>query len=315
MKLNKYVTFSSCLLALSLLIGCAKEETTNVQTTSNGTTQSNIAADDVTLNNEFDQFADEALQVISNRKVSIYGASIDTSQITLGVITIYYSGKEADGTKSRSGSDSIHLSMVGGHIVPWGTPGTTASITLGCINSPGYELTFLNGNTSLRLNGTCTLTNVSGGYYQSLVRGDSLVENIQGSMEFTFNDNAASIVYYPFNVNETRSFTKPDSISATTRGNATMAGYTQVANWGEDRFGNTYYACIAANVVQNISIATLSYNPLSGMKNIEGISEPIQCTYGVNSAGNAVTSGTPYGVVINWSNNGGVATAVIPYYY
>ena len=208
-KISAYFIIFLQLSAISLFMGCAKEQTTNVQTTSNATSQSNIAADDVTLNNELDQFADEALAVICNKKTSIHGATIDTSQFNLGVITIYYSGKEADGTKTRSGSDSIHVTGT------WGTPGSTASITLGCVNSPGYEITFLNGNTSLRLNGTATLTNISGGYYQNLVSGDSLVENIQGSLEFTFNDNTASIVYYPFNVNAIRTFTKPDSINAT----------------------------------------------------------------------------------------------------
>ncbi len=308
-KFIRHVTLLSKLLALCLFIGCAKEETTKVVTTSNATTQNTIALDEITLNNEFDQATDEAIQVICNHKAIIKGASVDTSQLNLNVITIYYAGKEADGSKSRSGSDSIYL------IGSWGAPGATANITLGCLNSPGYEVTFISNNTSLRFDGTTKLVNLYGGYFQNVTNTDSLVVMMRGSLQYTFNDQAASAVYYPFNMKQIRSFTKPDTIIAATQGDTAIDNVQHVCSWGTNRFGNTYYTSISATIVQNISDYTLSYNPLSGMKNIEGITEPVTCTYGVNSAGNAVTSGKPYGVYVSWTNNGGAAESVVPYYY
>ncbi|HTB30656.1 MAG TPA: hypothetical protein VK808_01435 [Bacteroidia bacterium] len=310
-----YLAYSSSFIVV--LAGCAKEDTTKVETTTNTTSQTTIASDELTLNNEFDQAADEAIAVICNPKISIPGASIDTSQLNIGVITIYYSGKEADGTKSRTGSDSIHENMVSGKVVPWGTPGTTASMTLGCVNSPGYEIQFLNeNNISVRLNGTAKLTNLKGGYFQNISSTDSLTAVIRGSLNYTFNDNLATITYYPLNVNQVRLFTQPAATRyASTSGDTVISSFKNISGWGTDRFGNTYYTSINTTVVQNISDYTLSYNPLSGVKDIQNIEEPILCTYGVDQQGNVITSGTPYGFYISWFNNGGGAQAIVPYYY
>lgn len=308
------------LLVLFILAGCAKEETTSVQTTSNSTTQISIGGDEVTLNDEFDQAADDAIAVICTRgNINITGTYIDTSQIAKGTIFIQYTGKEADGTKSRSGSDSIHMPMVGNKVVTWGTPGATASITFGSSEGAGYEVTFTSNNptTSVRFNGTATLTNVSGVLYQNITATDSLLEIIRGvSVDYTFDDNAATIVYYPFNLNQKRWITTNGStLFATCEADTAISAFTNVSNWGQDRFGNTYYTSITTKVVQNISTVSLSYNPISGVKDIQNIAEPITCTFGVNNAGTAITSGTPYGEYITWFNNGGGAQAVVPYYY
>ena len=299
------------LLAMSFFEGCAKEETTKIETASNASSQNTVANDEVMLNNEFSQAVDEAIQVICNHKAIIKGASVDTSQITINVITIYYGGNEAGGTKSRSGSDSIHL------IGNWGTPGAIAHITMGCLNSPGYEVTYTKlTEVSVRLNGTVMLTNISGGYFQNISQGDSLVVNVKGSLMYTFNDQAATVTYFPFNVNLRRTISmKNSTLYATTEGDTAMNGFTNVSDWGTNRYQKNYYTSITTPVVQNITDYTLSYNPLSGIKDIQNIAEPILCTYGVNSAGNAITSGTPYGVYVSWTNNGGAAESVVPYYY
>jgi len=66
--------------------------------------------------------------------------------------------------------------------------------------------------------------------------------------------------------------------------------------------------------VQNISNLDLSYNPLSGSKIIEGISEPVTSVYGINNQGTPA-SGTPYGFSISWTDNSVYTDAIIPYYY
>ena len=166
------------------------------------------------------------------------------------------------------------------------------------------------------MNGTAKPTNVNGGYFQNVSAGDSLAEIIRGSLTYTFNDNASTITYHPCNVNQLRWYTKPGIVLyASTRGDTAISGFANVSGWGTDRFGNNYYTSISATVVQDISDYTLSYNPLSGIKDIQGIQEPVICTFGVNQQGNVVTSGTPYGFYISWTNNGGGAQAIVPYYY
>ena len=315
-KVNKSARIFYSLPVLVALIGCAKESTTKVEASSNSSSQTTIASDEITINNEFDQAADEAIAVVCNLKTSIAGAIVDTSQISSGIIEIDYYGKEAGKTKSRTGADSIHQNLVAGHIVPWGTPGATFTMTFGTVNSPGYEVLFTSNNTSIRLGGTVAVTNIYGGYLQNVTAADSLVEKLRGSLEYTFDDNAATIHYNPFNVNQVRVFTKPDTILyAATRADTDMSNFQNVSNWGVNRFGNMYYTILTKTVTQNISNYNLSYNPLNGTKIIENISEPITCNLGVNQQGNIINSGTPYGFVITWINGGGQNQSVIGYYY
>ncbi len=311
-----YLAISFWLIAVGLFSGCAKVETTRTNIVPNNTSQSAMASDEATINSEFDQGVDDALSLICNHSATILHAFIDTSRINLGVIEISYnSAIEADLTKSRTAQDSIHVKVVGGVPVSWGTPGATASVTFGDVTDNAYEVTYLNNNVSVTLTGEAILTNISGGLLQDLTSGDSLVEQIRATVNFTYNDNATTVQLYTWHINQVRTFIKSDTtIFAITRGDTTMDGYTAIGTWGVTRFGNNFYTNTNSPVVQNISYPFYSYNPLSGSKTIEGIPQPILSTYGVNSQGKVVTSGKPYGFLINWVN--GVATSgVVTYYY
>jgi hypothetical protein len=312
-----YKIIYNILIPAIVFAGCAKETTTRVNVTPDSNTQTAIATDEVTINDEFDQAVDDALAVICNPKTTITGADIDTSQNNLGVITIYYNKiNEADGTKQRQGSDSIHQNLAGGKIVPWGTPGTTATITLGCMNSPGYEVFYNNNNTTVILTGTTvTLTNVYGGYLQNITGTDSLVTHLRSNLVFTYNDNIVPIQYYYWTVNRLRSFTMSGTtLYASTRGDTVISGSSNVADWGTTRTGSSFYTVISSSVIQNISDAALSYNPIKGTKNIDGITQPIFLTLGVNSQDSVQATGTPYGFSLSWVN-GSQNIAVEPYYY
>lgn len=298
-----------CLLSICLFAGCAKETTIKVSTTSNSSSQSIIAADELTLSNEFEQAVDDAIIALSNHNASIAGASVDS--LSPNVYEIDYFGNEANGTKKRSAGDSIHLNSSA-----WGTPGASATLTLGDINNKAYEVSFSNNNTSVTLTGKATITNISGGLLQNLAAGDSMMVHIKASISYTYNDNASVVQLYTWNFNIMRSFTKSDStINAGTRGDTAINGFANVKSWGLNRYGTGTYSSITATIMQNISNQSLAYNPLSGAEIIENISEPMLCTYGVNKQGNPVNNGTPYGFIITWTNNGGQAQNVIGYYY
>lgn len=314
--INKFTFF--VLFSIFVFDGCKKVDTTRVNTSTNADTQKVIASDELALNDEFDQGIDDAIAVACNPKITIKGASIDTTQNTIGLITIYYGGQEPDGTKGRSGSIAIQQTMKGGKPVPWGTAGTTDSIYFGTVNSPGYEIFFLTNNTSIRLTGTATVTNITGGLLQNVTTGDSLAEMVRASISFTYNDNVTIVQLYSWYLNQHRTFTKPDTVLyASTWADTVINGIKNVATWGTTRAGESFYSSLTAPIVQNISNLKLSYNPLSGAKAIENIAEPILSTYGVDQQGNPVkiNSATPYGYVMTWINNGGQAQAVVPYYY
>lgn len=304
-------------MLLAFLSSCKKVETTRTYTVTDTTAQTTIASDEVTVNIEFDQAADDAVKVICTPKTSIAGALVDTSQLSSGIIIIDYFGKETDGTKSRTGSDSIQERVVNGHVIPWGTPGATATLTFGTASSPNYEVLFLNnGNASITFEGSATLTNIYGGLLQNVVQGDSVVEHVRANVSFTYNDNASMVQFFTWNLNQLRAFSVTDTnMFASTRGDTTIAGYT-IGTWGTTRLGTRFFAVTNSPIVQNISASFLDYNPLNGAKTIEGISEPISLIYGVNQQGTPFKSGTiPYGFYISWVDNTVNATDVLPYYY
>lgn len=299
-----------CISFILILSGsCAKETTTRVNTTSNSSTQSIIASDELTLNDEFDQAIDDAIAVLSNHNAIVAGATADS--VSPSVYEIGYYGNEANGTKARSGNDSIYLNPT-----PWGNPGATATITFGDINNKAYEVSFLTNNTSVTLTGKATLTNISGGLLQNLTAGDSLVVHVEASISYTYNDNAAVIQLYTWNFNQVRTFTKSDTIvNAGARGDTTIKGFTNVGSWGLNRYADSCYSTITATILQNISNLGFAYNPLSGTTVIKNIAEPILSTYGVNQQGIPISSGKPYGFSIFWNNNGGQGQNIIGYYY
>lgn len=319
--------YKICSLLLAVFItGCTKVETTKTYTVTDTTAQTTIAADELTVNNEFDQATDDAVAVLCNPQSAIAGALVDTSLLSSGIIEIDYYGKESNVSKSRTGSDSIYENTVNGHIVPWKTAGASATMKFGTVNLPYYEVMFLtNGevpfltsNASITfISGSATLTNIYGGSLQSLKSpGDSLVEHIEATFSFTYNDNTSQIQSFTWQINQVRVFTKSDTaVYTTTRGDTTINGYSHISTWGTTRLGSAFYTTISTYLIQNISNPYLSYNPLSGSKTIEGIPEPILCLYGVNSQGSIQANGTPYGFYISWINNTIHATSVVPYYY
>jgi hypothetical protein len=315
----KFGPVSHLLLAIGFLAGCTKVDTTKSYTVSDTTQQTYIATDEVNVNNEFDNAVDDAIAALCNHETDVAGAVVDS--ISPNVIEIDYYGKETQLTKQRAGGDSIYLRGL-----LWDVPQATASITFGDDNQsiPEYEVTFLNSNSSLtfqnplsslRIVGNAKITNVSGILIQNLTATDSMVVQVRATIAFTWNDQSAAPQTFTWYINQIRTYTLSNgSIIATTRGDTVINGVL-VSTWGTDRFSNSFYTITTQSDVQNISVANLSYNRLSGASTITGISEPIYSTYGVNNQGNIVTSGTPYGFYFHWTDNNALGSVVSPYYY
>lgn len=322
MKKNAYIYLSLiAFMAVSILFQGCKKTTDNIVITGNDTgNQEIIASDELNVTCEMDQAIDEAVAGLcickptsglpSVNPYSLAGAVIDTSQVDSGIVNVYYYGKETNPEKSRQGSVEIKLPVLSKTVVPWTTKGVTATITF-----TKYEVFYLNKpNTALWFNGSFTITNSSGGSLVNLAIGDSLVEKVTGPISYTANDNVALLQEYTWNFYKTRVFNylNTDTITITTRGDTTIGGFNNVSNWGTTRFNQNYYTSILSPLVCNTAFATF-YNPLSGVKKIQGIPEPIDDTLGVDKFGIPVSNGTPYGYKINWTNSSGSQAAVISY--
>jgi hypothetical protein len=340
MKPYKTIFIHFLAIALSVLVfsSCKKtHEYTLVNTKDDSATQTLIASDEFELNDEVGQAVNDALAataisiVTSGGSTSgtgdilgtISGAVIDTGKINTGLIKIIYFGKNADQTKWRLGNLEIKHAVKNGKVIPWNTRGASATIKF-----TNYEVFFLKiTNKALSLNGSCTVTNMSGGLLKNianpaLVPGDSLVEKISAQLSYTYDDNATAIKTWAWDCNQLRVFNgdtkngKDTLITCTIKGDTTLNNIPNVASWGATRSDKQFYSSITNPVLKNISGTPFLSGPLSGRKVILGIAEPLTVTYGIDPQGSPASSGDdPYGYIISWSNTGGQpAQAVIKYY-
>jgi hypothetical protein len=321
------------IVLMNVFFSSCKEKTgyTIVSTVSDSASQIIIAKDELNLNYELDQAVNEVLlatnisrtasgdssfTVVGNALfTTIKSAIIDTSHLLDSAkISITYAGINADLTKARTGNISIKFAKdSSGKVIPWKTQGSIATLTFS-----QYEVIVQATNKSLWMNGTGTITNVTGGILRNatnlfLPHGDSLIDRINLHIDFTYNDNTNIITTYAWNINQHRSFVLNDStIISSISGDTTMNGFSNISTAGTTRSGSNFYTGITAPLVQKINSLYLLTNPLSGEENIHGITQPIDVVYGVDLSGNYTTT-NPYGYKITWINNGGQAQVVVSY--
>ena len=331
------VVFSVSTLLSVMSTSCAKTSSTLTSYTSDSASQIITANDELKVSYEFDQVINEAIlattisyiasgnaqsigniQSIGNGNVQwneIPQCYIDTAQIIdSALVRLEYYGKNADGTKGRTGWVTLQLARDGsGHVIPWRPPGAVMNITF-----QQYEVTVLATNVSIWINGTATVTNITGGqlYLPANITfppGDSLQDKVSGNISFTYNDNSGVIVTYPWNFDHIRTFNMQNSVlTSTIRGDTAISGLNNISTSGTTRLSYPFYTQITKPVVQSISSAYILSNPLSGEKVINGIPEPITIDYGVNSSGNVVQN-NPYGYKMTWTHGGGQAVCVVSY--
>ena len=299
-----------------IFTGCKKSSNSTVSPIDDSPAQALSASDQSRVEEESNQSMDDvnsAMEGVSTTRsaqafsfASCANISVDTSQAATGLIVLNYNGNNCANTKLRSGSISIQLPYINGSVVRWHVQG--ASITLTFNN---YKVTRLSDNKSLTLNGTHTITNVSGGVIATITSGTPRVHKIRANMQLTFDDGTNRT----WQAARTRTFTIANNIiSEQIVGDTTVSNYNNVAMWGTNRAGTNFYISIPTPVVENILGGTCLYKPLSGVRVHNGIAHPITVTYGVDTNGNAVTSGCPYGWKANWTNGQGVAKQVIVSY-
>lgn len=321
---NKRMFFYVPVLVLIIagMAACKKtHDYSLVNTTDDSETQTIIAADELNLNNEFDLAVNEAIiascispttsgqaNTVPNNSVlltTISGAVIDTGAVSKGDVKIKYYGKTADQTKGRTGEITIKHAVSNGKVIPWGKQGAVAKIIF-----DQYEVIVLKTNKSVWLNGTCTITNSSGGLLKNitdsvLVSTHTLTDKVRAKLIFTYNDNVAIIKTWTWDFCQSRTFDyKNNMITSSITGDTTIDNIPNVATWGTTRTEQSFFTSISSPIVQRLTMETLLFSPLSGVKIIRHITEPITVFYGVNELGEAAVNGNPYGYKVTWFNAG-----------
>lgn len=322
-KNSIFMSIIAISLAVFIIAGCKKKEepaptpTPPIVSPTDSTSQTTRATDQSNVENESNQAMDEAnsaLGSVSTTRDSQTECAftIDSTYKSSGKITLNYNGVACSG-KIRTGSITIQLPYNGTTITTWSTIGATATLTF-----TNYKVVYTNNNKSLKLNGSHTVTNVSGGGWIQLAMGNNLVHKVRSNMQISF-DNATPIQWNSAKL-RTLTYTGvfPNGILKATMAGDSLYNNKKIAMWGVNSMGDHFTITVPIDFTYDIinPITNCIYKPLTGQIIYSGIAYEITLSYGVDTYGYAVTPGVcPYGYKIAWDNGTTILSAIIPYPY
>jgi hypothetical protein len=302
-----------CAIALSsLVIACKKDSAGN----SNANTIQTQADDQAMVSNESDLMANDVNTAIGSN-ASFNGnsaADLRNGQTTLNSvdqtktlgegnalicdativfdssansITITYNGTNCYGNRTRKGTVTIALTS-GAH---WMDEGAVATVTV-----QNLVITRMSDHKSITINGTRTITNVSGGSLNDLANDGSITHALSDNFSITFSDQAVR----SWMMSKTRVFTYNNGIVITSTGTHSDGVYNNIAEWGTNRFGTDFESLIS---VPKVIRQDCEFRLVSG-QNIILRSDSLNSTitYGLDAMGNPTScpSGNYYLEVV-WS--------------
>lgn len=215
-------------------------------------------------------------------------------------ITITYNGAACWGTFTRTGV--VVISMLSG--VQWKDAGASLTATY-----QNLKITRTIDNKSITINGSHSLTNVSGGLLYQLPAQQTITHTVASSgMTIKFDDNTQRT----WQVARRKVFTYNNGIVLTITGNQTIGNNNQVAEWGTNRFGNAFTTSITQPLVIR---QDCSFRLTGGEVKHEGVGTAT-ATFGLNASGQPAScpgSGNYYFKIVWTGPNGGSMSAILPY--
>ena len=305
----KLLYVGAIILSFSFLFtACQKDTATGndytAETTTHSDDQSRFSGEmDAAANDE--NAAIEATAGFAGRSESIQSICDATIAVDTfsnpRTITITYNGTNCLGNRTRTGV--IVLSMAQG--VRWKNAGAVINVTF-----QNFKITRLSDNKSITINGTQSHTNVSGGLLINLPTLNTITHTITSSnMSVTF-DNGSQRTWQ---VARQRVFTYNNGIVITSTGTQTVGGVTGVAEWGTNRFGNTFTTAITQPLVLR---QDCNFRLVSGKLEHAATVINASVTFGLNAAGNPTSCPGigSYFMKIEWTGPAGIPRVVIlPY--
>jgi len=294
-----FTTFTACKKDSS----SQQQEDPNTELTAHTDDEARVSSEMDAANLEMTA-ALEASASISGRLENVLGNDVtvtfDTSN-AVKKVTITYSGDDTTHSKTRSGS--IIISIPAG--VHWKDVGATLTVTY---NS--FKIIRKADNKSITINGTHTLTNVSGGLVRSLPDSQPIVHTItSNNMSITFNDGTQRT----WQVARKRVYSYSGGLVISITGTHTEGTQTNIAEWGTDRFGRSFSTAITEPLVIKQDCA---FRLTSGqvLHTRTGVTATV--TFGLNAAGNAIScpgTGHYYYKLVVTGPNGISHTAILLY--
>jgi hypothetical protein len=217
-------------------------------------------------------------------------------------ITITYNGTNCWGNRTRTGV--VVISIPAG--VYWRDKGATVTISI-----QNLKITRLRDGKSITINGTKSITNVSGGLLVDLSSLGTITHTISGDLSITFDSGKQRV----WSISKQRVFSYDDGIVITTTGTHTDSlGNTNVAEWGVNRFGVSFESLISQPKVirQDCDFRlTAGQNTILRSDDITSV-----ITYGLDANGDPTScpgTGTYYFKVVITTPSGLTYTKILPY--
>jgi hypothetical protein len=334
MKANLFrrMAIAICMLSCISIYSC-KKDTSAANSTTTDNNVSTTADDEQQVSNESDIISNDANTALNGQSSFSGSLSSTTSGTTVvndvkqtngvsdlinvhqlicdatitydtangqRVVTIVYDGTNCWGNRTRNGTVTISI-PVGEH---WKDAGTVATITV-----TDLIITRLRDGKSFTLNGSKTITNVSGGLLKDLATLQTITHSIKGNLVIVFKNGAQKT----WNVSKQRVFTYDNGIVITTTGTYSDGTNNDIAEWGTDRFGNPFTSQITQPKVIR---QDCDFRLVSGQNTVQIDKGTAVITYGLDANGNPTGcpgTGTYYFKLVFTGSNGKVYTVIWPY--
>jgi hypothetical protein len=239
----------SFLLIFSLIFSSCKKETAKENNNSNTELEIATHSDDESMvSEELDAILSDANAVVET-DVTISGDASVLDQVicdaTVAInkesdpmtITVSFNGENCGIKRNRTGV--VVFSIAKG--TEWKNEG--AAIT---VSFQDFKVTRKADGKSITLNGSHIYTNVSGGLVYQTASQQPIIHTVSGTgLSIKFDDGTART----WNVSRKKTFTYDNGLVITVSGTHTEGEETKIAEWGTNRFGNSFTTSITAPVV------------------------------------------------------------------
>jgi hypothetical protein len=257
-----------------------------------------IANDGNTILEEYQSFNGR----VSNTTGNICNATVVVdSTSNPKKITVTYNGLNCQGTRSRTGV--VVYSLPAG--VRWKDAGAVLTISI-----QNLKITRVVDNKSIIINGTQTITNVTGGRLRDLAVVGNITHTIGSSgLSVTF-DNGMQRVWQ---VAKRRVFSYNNGIVITTTGTHTDGSLTGIAEWGTNRFGASFATTISEPMVIRQDCA---FRLVKGQVTHHKLPVTVVVTFGLNATGVPTTcpgAGAYYLKIVWTGPTGNSHQVILPY--
>ena len=293
-------------LSFAFIISSCKKDSKAIDTTAQVTTQaddqSRVSTETDAVSNDVNASLESSPSMSGRADGLICDATVAADTISsVKTLTITYNGANCAGNRTRTGV--IVVSIPAG--VHWKNAG--AAITVSYQN---LKITRVIDNKSITINGTHTITNVSGGLLINLSALQSITHTITSSnMSITFDDGSQRT----WSVARQRVFTYNNGVVVTVTGTHTDGNNTGIEEWGTTRFGTSFANSITSPLVVSQGC---SFRITSGaIQHVTSLATVV-VTFGLDASGNATScpgTGSYYYKAVWTGVNGKVVTIIAPY--